>query len=631
MKKNTAGQVVGVQMITAADGTAFTGTVTVVVTIDGGTQSASGGTGPTHEGNGFHSYLPTQAETNGDHVAFTFTGTGAIPTTVQVYTTFPQTGDSFARLGAPAGASVSADVAAVKVDTAATLADTGTDGVVVAAGSKTGYSLAADQSGVTVGTVSTLSGHTAQTGDSFARLGAPAGASVSEDIATVDSNIDTLLTRITSTLFSGITSLAEWLGAMAGKQASDATAQTEMRATGAGSGAYDATTDSQEALRDRGDAAWTTGAGGSPPDLLQSTTIATLASQTSFTLTAGSADNDAYNGALVVVTDSATATQKAVGIVLDYVGATKTVTLDGDPGIFTMAVGDDIDIIATSPAASAPSAAAVADAVWDESTSGHTTAGTFGEQVKTDIDAILVDTAEIGTAGAGLTEAGGTGDHLTAVPWNAAWDAEVQSECTDALNAYDPPTKAELDSGFAVLNDPTAAAIADAVLDEALSGHTTAGTLGKAIADTEADATSILTDTAEIGVAGAGLTEAGGTGDHLTAVPWNASWDAEVQSEVTDALDAYDPPTKAELDAGLDALPTAAENATAALTTQMTESYAANGVAPTLAQAQFAIHQALMQFGIAGTSLTVRKLDDSTTAFVVTLDDATAPTDASRV
>src|SRR5210317_1407260 len=41
-----------------------------------------------------------------------------------------QTGDAFARLGAPAGASVSADVAAVKVDTAATLDDTGTDGVV---------------------------------------------------------------------------------------------------------------------------------------------------------------------------------------------------------------------------------------------------------------------------------------------------------------------------------------------------------------------------------------------------------------------------------------------------------------------------------------------------------------------
>lgn len=36
----------------------------------------------------------------------------------------PQTGDSYARIGAPAGASISADVAAVKSDTAATLVDT---------------------------------------------------------------------------------------------------------------------------------------------------------------------------------------------------------------------------------------------------------------------------------------------------------------------------------------------------------------------------------------------------------------------------------------------------------------------------------------------------------------------------
>ena len=53
------------------------------------------------------------------------------------------------------------------------------------------------------------------------------------------------------------------------------------------------------------------------------------------------------------------------------------------------------------------------------------------------VDDILLDTAEIGTAGAGLTEAGGTGDQLTAIPWNSVWDTEVQSECTDALTTYD--------------------------------------------------------------------------------------------------------------------------------------------------------------------------------------------------
>jgi hypothetical protein len=121
MKKNVASQVVGAQMVAAADGSAFTSAVTVSVTGDGGAQAtgsvASGAC--THEGNGFHTYVPAQAETNYDHVAFTFTGTGAIPATVQIYTSFPQTGDSFARVGAPAGASVSADVAAIKVDTAA--------------------------------------------------------------------------------------------------------------------------------------------------------------------------------------------------------------------------------------------------------------------------------------------------------------------------------------------------------------------------------------------------------------------------------------------------------------------------------------------------------------------------------
>lgn len=63
----------------------------------------------------------------------------------------------------------------------------------------------------------------------------------------------------------------------------------------------------------------------------------------------------------------------------------------------------------------------------------------------TRIDASALNTASgaIGSNGSGLTEAGGTGDHLTAVPWNASWDAEVQSEATDALNAYDAPTRAE--------------------------------------------------------------------------------------------------------------------------------------------------------------------------------------------
>lgn len=88
MKKNTSGQKIGCQMVSAADGSAFTDAVTVYVTGDAGTQgqgSVSSGA-CTHEGNGYHTYAPAQAETDYDLIAFTFVATGAVPATVQVYT-----------------------------------------------------------------------------------------------------------------------------------------------------------------------------------------------------------------------------------------------------------------------------------------------------------------------------------------------------------------------------------------------------------------------------------------------------------------------------------------------------------------------------------------------------------------
>ena len=109
---------------------------------------------------------------------------------------------------------------------------------------------------------------------------------------------------------------------------------------------FDKTTDSQEAIRDRGDTSWVTGAGGSDRLLMVDTTIATLASQISFTLTGGSDDDDAYINCTIVIEDASTATQKAVGLISAYTGATKTVTLKYDPGIFTMAITDKVYILA---------------------------------------------------------------------------------------------------------------------------------------------------------------------------------------------------------------------------------------------------------------------------------------------
>jgi hypothetical protein len=114
---------------------------------------------------------------------------------------------------------------------------------------------------------------------------------------------------------------------------------------------YDNETDSYEAIRDllsSHDAALTaaqTDLDSLTRNLWQvDTTIATLATQVSFTLTAGSADDDAYNGCMAMITDQVTATQIAFAGIENYTGATLTVTLDADPGVFTMAASDLITI-----------------------------------------------------------------------------------------------------------------------------------------------------------------------------------------------------------------------------------------------------------------------------------------------
>jgi hypothetical protein len=65
-------------------------------------------------------------------------------------------------------------------------------------------------------------------------------------------------------------------------------------------------------------------------------------------------------------------------------------------------------------------------------------------------------------------------------------------------------------------------------------------------------------------------------------------------------------------------------------TTQMVESYAADGVAPTMAQALFLVQQRATEFAIISSALTIKKLDGTTTAAVLTLNDDTAPTSATR-
>ena len=115
--------------------------------------------------------------------------------------------------------------------------------------------------------------------------------------------------------------------------------------------------------------------------------------------------------------------------------------------------------------------------------------------VDANVDAILVDTAVIGAAGAGLT----------AVPWNASWDAEVQSEVDDALVVQRLDELLNADSDIDGLAPPTVGSVVHEMLSKTAGSFTFDQTTDslEAIRDKETD---IETDTAEIGAAGAGLT-----------------------------------------------------------------------------------------------------------------------------
>jgi hypothetical protein len=146
MQKNVGGQKIGAQLVSATDGSAFTGSVTVYVTGDAGTQAAgSVGSGAcTHEGNGYHTYAPAQAETNYDLIAFTFVGTGAIPATVQLYTKMDANVTTIAgtaQTGRDIGASVLLS------------SGTGTGQISLSSGA---VLLQATQTGVTIPTVTTV-------------------------------------------------------------------------------------------------------------------------------------------------------------------------------------------------------------------------------------------------------------------------------------------------------------------------------------------------------------------------------------------------------------------------------------------------------------------------------------------
>ena len=121
------------------------------------------------------------------------------------------------------------------------------------------------------------------------------------------------------------------------------------------------------------------------------TSIEGLTDQNTFTLTSGeaSADDDAYNDCIIIVTDQVTQIQKAVGYISDYTGSTRSVQLYADPlqTGFTMAVADSVEIFATSAFSNVHTVNRTAQTAGDLAAAVITNAQ--GADVATDVAAMI--------------------------------------------------------------------------------------------------------------------------------------------------------------------------------------------------------------------------------------------------
>jgi hypothetical protein len=211
---------------------------------------------------------------------------------------------------------------------------------------------------------------------------------------------------------------------------------------------------------------------------------------------------------------------------------------------------------------------------------------------------------------------------IDAATFAADVDAEILSYIVDDATRIDASAlnTASVTTIPAILDDTD-------LIDDATSG----------LAKIATDAAAILVDTAVIGAAGAGLTEAGGDGDHLTAINLpNQTMDitgsitGNLSGSVGSVTGAVGSVTGAVGSVTGDVGGLAAGAIADVWTTALTEAYAADGAAFTGAQALFMVWAFLAEKAIVTTTLTANQLDGVTPAMTFTLDDGTNPTSLTR-
>lgn len=318
-------------------------------------------------------------------------------------------------------------------------------------------------------------------------------------------------------------------------------------------------------------------------------------------------------GAVGSVTGAVGSVTGAVGSVTGNVGGNVT----GSVG--SIAAGG---IASTSFAASAITAASlaadagaeIADAVWDEDATGHQTQGTFGQAIgdpvadtNTLFKAVVTDAtgATVGVDVVDLkTQVGTAGAGLTAI--------DLPNQTMDITGSL---------SGSVGSVTGAVGSVTGAV------GSVT-GAVGSVTGNVGGNVTGSVGSVATGGIAAASF--AAGAID-AAAIAADAIGSSELAaSAVTEIQSGLATSAAVAALNNLSAAQVNAEVVDALATDVLADSVATDGSRPTIAQAIYMLVQFMCERSVSSTTMTVKKVDGSTSLMTFTLNDATTPTSITR-
>lgn len=277
------------------------------------------------------------------------------------------------------------------------------------------------------------------------------------------------------------------------------------------------------------------------------------------------------------------------------------------PGSYTSGqAGNTVGNLATG---SAPSAATIAAAVWNEPKASHTTTGTYGYLLDTQISTI--------SGGGGPSAA-----TIAAAVWNEPKSSHTTADTYGYLLDVQSSTLSTASSLTTVGNNVSTilgqtGTTGVVVAAGSKSGYSLTQSFPANFASLAITAGGAVTAGTVSDKSGYSLTQSFPTNFASLAISGGGAVTVGTNSDKTGYSLTVTPPTLSQITDGI-------------LNTALTESYAADGAQGTLTQIAYALQQNAFDASISGTTKTVKKLNGSTTALTLTLDNATTPTSISR-